>query len=52
MAFVLAFVMFLVGMYLMGLAFTLASFQALVFFGGIALVSLAVAVPVHFLKKA
>ncbi|WP_460943780.1 hypothetical protein [Okibacterium endophyticum] len=52
MAFVVAFVLFVAGLYLMGLAFTLASFQGFVFFAGIALVSLAVALPVHILKKA
>jgi len=52
MAFVIAIVLFLAAMYLMGLAFTLTSFQALVFFAGIVLVCIAVAIPVHFLKKA
>lgn len=51
MAFVLAIILFVGGMYLFGLAITLTSLQGLVFFAGIVAVSLAIAIPVHFLNS-
>ena len=43
---------FVFGMWLMGTAPELASFQAAVFFGGILCVALAVAIPVNILGRA
>ena len=44
-------VLFLLGIYLFGLAFSLEAWQGLVFFGGILSVSLALALPMHFSGK-
>jgi hypothetical protein len=43
--------LFVFGMWLMGIALELTSFQALVFFGGIACVALALAIPVNLLGQ-
>lgn len=45
--FIVALVLFLGGMYLFGLAFSLEAFQGLVFTAGILCVSLAMALPIH-----
>ena len=50
-AFVIAFALFVVGIFLMGVAVNLAAFQGLVFFAAILLVCLAIAVPIHILKR-
>ncbi|UCR88735.1 hypothetical protein [Mycetocola spongiae] len=50
MAFVLAVVLFLGGIYLFGLAFNLEEFQALVFFAGIIAVSVGVAIPTNMMR--
>ncbi|MFC5792016.1 hypothetical protein EDM22_15935 [Agromyces tardus] len=49
--FVIAMALFVFGMWLMGIALELASFQALVFFGGIVCVALALAIPVSLLGQ-
>ncbi|MFE1645992.1 hypothetical protein [Microbacterium sp. P01] len=49
--FIVYLVLFLGGMYLFGLSFTLESWQGLVFVAGILAVSLAVALPFHFQRK-
>lgn len=51
MAFVLSFALFLVGMFLFGFAFTIESFQAIVFFAGIIAVGLSFGIPAHVLAK-
>jgi hypothetical protein len=51
MAFAFSLVLFIVGIYLFGLAFTVTSFQAIIFFAGIIAVSLAIAIPAHVLAK-
>ena len=40
------------GMWLVGFAFSLPALQGLVFIGGVLLISLALAVPVHLLTRA
>lgn len=50
-AFAVTFIIFLAGMYLFGFAFTLTQWQAPVFVGGILLVSVALAIPFHVLKR-
>lgn len=50
MAFVLAVVLFMGGIYLFGLAFNVEEMQALIFFAGIIAVSVGVAIPVHFMR--
>ncbi len=49
-AFIFAFVVFCLGIWLFGFAFTVDSGQALIFFAGILAVSASVAIPVHVLK--
>ncbi len=51
MAFVLSFALFILGFYLFGLAFTLTSFQGLIFFAGIVAVCLSFGIPAHALAK-
>jgi hypothetical protein len=51
MAFVLSFALFLAGIFLFYFAFTVESFQALVFFAGILSVSLSFGIPAHVLAK-
>lgn len=46
--FVIALILFLGGMYLMGLSFSLPMLQALVFVAGLLAISLAIALPMHF----
>lgn len=46
--FILYAVLFLGGFYLFGLAFAVDSWQSVIFTAGILLVSLAVALPIHF----
>lgn len=50
MIFLLAFVLFMGGIACFALAFNVEDIQSLVFFAGIALVSIAVAIPVHMLR--
>ena len=49
--FIIALILFVAGMLLTGLAFHVAGLEALVFAGGIILVSLALAIPVHFAQR-
>lgn len=51
MAFVLSFALFIAGIFLFGFAFTLESFQAIVFFAGIVAVCLSFGIPAHVLAK-
>lgn len=50
-SFAVTFILFLAGIYLFGLAFTLTQWQGPVFVGGILLVSVALAIPFHILKR-
>jgi hypothetical protein len=51
-AFLIAMGLFVFGMWLMSIAVGLVGFEALLFFGGILCVSLAVAIPVNLLGRA
>ncbi|MGC5221615.1 hypothetical protein ACPW96_03330 [Micromonospora sp. DT81.3] len=51
-AYTLALILLLGGMWLVGFAFSLPALQGLVFIGGILAISLALAVPVHLLTRA
>ena len=51
MAFVLSFALFIVGIFLFGFAFTIESFQAIIFFVGIIAICLSFGVPAHLLAK-
>ena len=48
-AFLLCFLLFLVGLFLLGLAATLPAWEGLVFFAGILCVALSLGIPVHVL---
>ncbi len=50
-AFIISLAIFVAGIYVMGIAVELASFQGLVFFAGILIISLGIAVPIHILKR-
>ena len=50
-AFVIAFILFMGGIFLFGLAFDLQSAQALVFCSGLAAIVIAMAIPFHILKR-
>ncbi|MCU1468932.1 MAG: hypothetical protein JWQ39_81 [Glaciihabitans sp.] len=47
--FIIAFVIFVAGLVLFGFAFTVPSFEAVMFVGGIILVSISLAIPFHIL---
>jgi hypothetical protein len=47
--FILAFVFFLLGIFLFAFAFDVPNFEALMFVGGIASISVALAIPFHVL---
>ncbi|WP_200948632.1 hypothetical protein [Microbacterium sp. Root61] len=49
--FIVAMVLFLGGMYLFGLAFTITEWQGLVFVLGILAISAALAIPTHLLNR-
>jgi hypothetical protein len=49
--FALSLLLFLAGMYLFALAFVVTSFQGLIFCAGVLVVSLAIFIPVHVLRK-
>jgi hypothetical protein len=51
-AFALALILLVGGMWLVGFAFALPALQGLVFMGGILVICLALAVPVHLLTRA
>ena len=50
-AFVIAFVLFLAGLYVFALAFSATSWEGVIAFAGLVLVCLAYAIPVHILKR-
>jgi len=45
-----SFVIFVVGLLMMGYSFEVAGFELILFLGGILVISLAVAIPAHILK--
>ena len=49
-AFIVAFAIFVFGFWLLGLAFTVTAWQGPIFFSGIIVVCLAVAIPVQILR--
>lgn len=49
--FIFCLALFLAGLYLFGLAFSVTVVPGLVFIAGLALVSLAIAIPMHMLKR-
>jgi len=51
-AFTLALILLVGGMWLVGFAFALPAFQGLVFIVGVLVIALALAVPVHLLTRA
>ncbi|WP_374009057.1 hypothetical protein [Leifsonia sp. LS-T14] len=51
-AFILCFLLFLLGIFLLGLAVTLPAWEGLVFFVGILCISLSFGIPVHVLGHA
>jgi hypothetical protein len=51
-AFILCFLLFLAGIFLLGLADTLPAFQGLVFFAGILCIALSFGIPIHVLGHA
>ncbi len=48
-AFIVAFAIFVAGLVLFGFAFTVPSFEAVMFVGGVILVAIAIAIPFHVL---
>ncbi|MGX5680083.1 hypothetical protein [Schumannella luteola] len=50
-AFIVSLAIFVAGLYLMGSAFYVPGWEAVVFFGGILAASLGLAIPVHVLKR-
>ena len=50
-AFLVAFALFVAGLLMMGYAFSTEGFELVMFFGGILVSSLGIAVPVHVLKR-
>jgi uncharacterized membrane protein HdeD (DUF308 family) len=51
LAFIVSFALFIGGIFLMGQAFSVEDAQGFVFFAGIAVTSLGVALPIHVLKR-
>ncbi|MDF1478632.1 hypothetical protein PYV02_05985 [Leifsonia sp. H3M29-4] len=49
--FIAALVFFLVGIYVLGLAFQVVGYETVVFIGGILLISIGVAIPMHLMKR-
>jgi cytochrome b subunit of formate dehydrogenase len=50
-AFLVAFALFVAGLVMMGYAFYVEGFELVMFLGGILVSSLAVAIPIHVLKR-
>jgi len=50
-AFIISLALFVGGLFIMGAAFALPSLQGLVFFAGIIVTSLGIAVPIHLMKR-
>ncbi len=49
--FVTSLVLFVGGIYVLGVAFTLPGYELITFLGGILLSSIGIAIPVHLLKR-
>ena len=49
--FVAALVFFLAGIYVLALAFQIPGYETLVFIGGILLIAVGVAIPMHLMKR-
>ncbi len=49
--FVVSLVLFIGGIYVLGLAFALPGYELVTFLGGILLSSIGIAIPVHLLKR-
>ena len=49
--FVTSLVLFVGGIYVLGVAFTLPGYELVTFLGGILLSSIGIAIPVHLLKR-
>ncbi len=49
--FVVSLIVFIGGLYVLGLAFTLPGYELPTFLGGILLSSIGIAIPVHVLKR-
>jgi hypothetical protein len=49
--FIVALLLFLLGMFILGISFSVVGFQAVLFVGGILLISLAMALPIHLRAK-
>ena len=50
-AFIIALAIFILGLWLFGVAFTVTALQGLIFIAGIIAISLALAIPFHFLRN-
>ena len=50
-AFAISFVLFLAGLYVFSLAFSVQGWEGLVVFAGIVLIGVAYAIPAHILKR-
>ena len=51
-AFILCLLLFLAGIFLLGVAFTVPAFEGLVFFAGILCIGLSFGIPIHVLGHA
>jgi len=49
--FIIAFAIFILGMFLFGLAFSVTVFQGAIFIAGILAISLSLAIPFHLLRN-
>lgn len=49
--FIVSLILFLAGMFAFGISFSVAGFEAIIFVGGILLISLAMALPIHLRAK-
>ena len=49
--FIAALVFFLAGIYVLALAFQVVGYETVVFIGGILLISIGVAIPMHLMKR-
>jgi hypothetical protein len=49
--FIVSLLLFLLGMFALGISFSVAGLQAVLFVGGILLISLAMALPIHLRAK-
>lgn len=51
MAFAISILLFLAGMYLFALAFLVPGLESVIFIAGVLVISLAIFIPVHILRK-